>query len=124
MNKGPYDAGLAGQVGILSFILRAVGVNERAPNPTGKMQTHSTNYLYGFLEYFIGITHYTLQNTVTLLSYAFLSSEGNNPNISMDGNVRLRDVSNVSSDQGREKTSTSWSYYFLGQTCRGRTGFP
>lgn len=43
MNKGPYHAGLAGQVDILSFILRAVGANARAPNLTGKMPTYSAN---------------------------------------------------------------------------------
>jgi len=93
-----------------------VGANERAPNPTGKMQTHSAIYLYGFLDYFIGIAHYALQNTFMSLSYVFLAaaSEGNSSNTSMDGNVRLRDVSNVSSDPVREKTSISWSFYFLG----------
>lgn len=43
VSKRPYHAGPTGQVGILSVILRAVGANERAPRPTGKMQTHSAN---------------------------------------------------------------------------------
>lgn len=42
-NKGRYHVGLADHRGTLSFILKAIGVHERAPNPTGKMQTHSAN---------------------------------------------------------------------------------
>lgn len=34
VKKRPYYSVLTGQVGILSFILRAVEANERAPNPT------------------------------------------------------------------------------------------
>lgn len=49
-------------------------------------------------------------------------SEGNSPSISVDGNVRLRGISNVFNALAREKTSTSWSFYFLGKTYRESTG--